>query len=102
MKNYIIYFQTNSVCVYQLVNKKPVLKKQQQLFFNETIVHDEMPNKIRNFLDGFKQEFGVLDNKSVEFLLLAFFRRFQKKNKHKFGWMFLLGLVLCLMLLTYL
>lgn len=80
-KKYIIFFQTNSVLVYQLVRKKPVLKIKKQLFFNETLVHDEMLGKIRKFLKGFKEDFGELDNECVRIFASGIFQELSKEEQ---------------------
>lgn len=80
-KKYIIHFNTNQVSVYQLISKKPVLKEKQTLYFNETVVHDEMLNKIRNFLKEFKKKFGVLDNRSVRIFATGIFQELSKEEQ---------------------
>ena len=79
--NYIIHFQTNSVDVYRLVRGDARLQKHKTLYFNETLVHDEMLNKIRDFLKEFKQEFEVLDNKSVRIFATGIFQELSREEQ---------------------
>ncbi len=89
MKNssnyYIIYFHTNNTCIYEVDNKKPVLQNQQQLFFNETFVHDEMLNKIRKFLENFQHTYGVLDNKHVRIFATGIFQELSNEEQMQIG-----------------
>lgn len=84
MKNsnqYIILFKTNSVCTYKLDKHNAILITEQELFFNETLVNDEMLNKIRSFLDSFQQTFKTLNNKDVRIFATGIFQELSKQEQ---------------------
>ncbi len=85
MKNnneqYIILFKTNSVCTYLFENAGAIMVNEQEIFFNETLVNDEMLNKIRIFLNSFQEKYDSLNNKNVRIFAIGIFQELSKQEQ---------------------
>lgn len=78
---YIIYFTTNYTYFYKIENCNVKLIEKQQLFFNETLVSDEMLNKIRKTLEDFKQRYIGLNNTNVRIFATGIFQELSIEEK---------------------
>ena len=75
-----IHFNTNDVNVYQVKENSIILLKNVQLFFNETLVNDELLKKIDNFLNNLEKMVGVVSNKRIRLYATGIFQEL-RKNK---------------------
>lgn len=71
---YIIHFTTNYTYFYKLESQKPKLMEMRQLFFNETLVNDELLNKIRKVLNEFQKKYECLNNANVRIFATGIFQ----------------------------
>lgn len=75
-----IHFDTNDISIYQLNHKKIKLLKKKQVFFNETLVNDELLKKIDRFLSELKNIVGTVDNERVRLYATGVFQEFSKEE----------------------
>ena len=73
---YIIVFNTNITKIYKIEGERKSLLKEQQLFFNETLINDELFNKIDKFLFSFKSEEKVNDVNQIRIYAIGIFQEF--------------------------
>lgn len=76
-----IHFDTNDISIYQLNQKKIKLLKKKQVFFNETLVNDELLKKIDRFLSELKNIVGTVDNERVRLYATGVFQEFSKEEQ---------------------
>ena len=76
-----IHFDTNDISIYQLNQKKIKLLKKKQVFFNETLVNDELLKKIDKFLSELKSIVGTVDNERVRLYATGVFQEFSKEEQ---------------------
>lgn len=75
-----ILFDTNEVSVYKYANELELIKKE-QLFINETLISNELFNKIDNFIAGLKSFIGEADNKKVRLFAKGIFQEFSEEEQ---------------------
>ena len=68
-----VHFNTNDISIYQLEQKTFRLLKKEQVFFNETLVNNELLKKIDDFLDELRDVVGIVDNKRVRLCVTGIF-----------------------------
>lgn len=78
---YIILFTTNVTSTYLCKNNKAILENEQELFFNETMVNDEMLNKIRFFLNAFQEKYNSLNNTNVRIFATGVFQELSEQEQ---------------------
>ena len=61
----LIHFDTNDVNIYKLVDGKITLLEQKQIYFNETLVNDELFKKINLVLEEVNIKYQKWDNKKI-------------------------------------
>lgn len=76
-----IHFDTNDISIYKLNQKKIKLLKKKQVFFNETLVNDELLKKIDKFLSELKSIVGTVDNERVRLYATGVFQEFSKEEQ---------------------
>lgn len=76
-----VHFNTNYISIYQLEQKTFRLLKKKQVFFNETLVNNELLKKIDNFLDELRDVVGVVDNKRVRLYATGIFQEFSQEEQ---------------------
>ena len=76
-----IHFDTNDISIYKLNQKKIKLLKKKQVFFNETLVNDELLKKIDRFLSELKNIVGTVDNERVRLYATGVFQEFSKEEQ---------------------
>lgn len=77
----LIHFTTNETSVYKLTNGNVLLQSREQLFFNETLVHDEMLNKIYSFVEKIKYHVTNFGKESVRLYATGIFQELSKEEK---------------------
>lgn len=77
----LIHFTTNETSVYKLTNGNVLLQSREQLFFNETLVHDEMLNKIYSFVEKIKSHVTNFGKESVRLYATGIFQELSKEEK---------------------
>lgn len=80
-KKLLIYFNTNNTRIYELNKGKCTLIKEEKLYFNETLVNDEMFNKFNKFFKYIQQQFGLYDNKNTRLYATGIFQELSKEEK---------------------
>lgn len=78
-----VHFDTNNVNIYELKNNSLILLKQQQLFFNETLVNEELYKKIDNFLKDLNNIVGEVDNERIRIYATGLFQEFSKEEQNQ-------------------
>lgn len=78
-----VHFDTNNVNIYELKDNSLILLKQQQLFFNETLVNEELYKKIDNFLKDLNNIVGEVDNERIRIYATGLFQEFSKEEQNQ-------------------
>ena len=73
-----VHFNTNDINVYKLKDNALTLLKYQQIFFNETLVNEELYNKIDDFLIDLKTTVDEVNNMHVRLYATGIFQEFSK------------------------
>ena len=76
-----VHFNTNNISIYQLEHKTFRLLKKEQVFFNETLVNNELLKKIDDFLDELRDVVEVVDNKRVRLYATGIFQEFSQEEQ---------------------
>lgn len=76
-----VHFNTNDISIYQLEQKTFRLLKKKQVFFNETLVNNELLKKIDDFLDELRDVVGVVDNNRVRLYATGIFQEFSQEEQ---------------------
>lgn len=79
----LIHFDTNNTCVYELKNNILTLLEQHEIFFNETLVNDELFYKLNYFFAHLQNQFGIIDNKRVRLYATGIFQEFSKEEQNQ-------------------
>ncbi len=74
----LIHFNTNLTRIFTLKNGKINLLEEKKIFFNETIVHDEMFHKIDNFLKNIKSD---INNQNTRIIANGIFQELSDNEK---------------------
>ena len=75
-----VLFETNMVSVYRYLDKLEMVKKE-QIFFNETLVNNEMFNKIDNYINNLENIIGEVNNKKVRLYATGVFQDFSEEEQ---------------------
>ena len=79
MEKILIHFDTNDTYIYKLVDENITLLEHKQVFFNETLVNDELFRKINRVLDEVNDKYGKLNNKNTRLYATGIFQEFSKE-----------------------
>lgn len=81
-KKILILFDTNEVSIYNYSEKLTILKKE-QLFFNETLVNDELFKKLDNCIYNLQNDIGKINNTNVRLYAIGVFQDFSKEEQQQ-------------------
>lgn len=76
-----IHFNTNDINIYQVKENSIILLKNEQVFFNETLINDELFKKIDKFLNNLKKMMGIVNNKRIRLYATGIFQEFSKEEQ---------------------
>ena len=79
----LIHFDTNDVNIYKLVNGKISLLEHKQVFFNETLVNDELFRKVNRVLEEVNDKYQELDNKQIRLYATGIFQEFSREEQQQ-------------------
>ena len=79
----LIHFDTNDVNIYKLVNENITLLEYKQVFFNETLVNDELFRKIDFVLQYVNDKYGELNNGKIRLYATGIFQEFSKEQQQQ-------------------
>lgn len=79
----LIHFDTNDVNIYKLANSKVTLLEHKQVFFNETLVNEELFKKINFVLEEVNDKYQELDNKKIRIYATGIFQEFSKEEQQQ-------------------
>lgn len=83
MKKILIHFDINDVNIYKLVNGNITLLEHKQVFFNETLVNDELFRKINHVLEEVNDKYQELNNKNIRIYATGIFQEFSKEEQQQ-------------------
>lgn len=78
-----VHFDTNEINIYELKNNSLMLLKQQTMFFNETLVNEELYKKIDNFLNCLNTIVGEVNNSRIRLYATGIFQEFSKEEQNQ-------------------
>lgn len=76
-----VHFNTNDVHIYEMKNSSPFLLKKVQLFFNETLVNEELFKKIDMILCNLKSDGISVNNENIRLCATGIFQEFSKEEQ---------------------
>lgn len=79
----LIHFDTNDINIYKLVNGKITLLEQKQIFFNETLVNEELFKKINLVLEEVNIKYQKWNNKKIRIYATGIFQEFSKEEQQQ-------------------
>ena len=90
----LVHFDTNDISIYQLKGDSISLIKKERVFFNETLIHDELFKKIDYFIEKLRMIVEKVDNESVRLYATGVFQEFSEEEQtqliiHVFFYFFL-------------
>lgn len=77
----LVHFTTNETRVYGLKNKSLKLLKKDTIFFNETLVNEELFKKIDSFLNDLKNIVGSISNQRVRLYATGIFQELSNEEQ---------------------
>lgn len=77
----IVHFETNEVSIYNLKENNLTLIKKERIFFNETLINDELFKKIDNFIKDLEKSVGDVNNKIVRLYATGIFQEFSEAEQ---------------------
>lgn len=80
-KKLLIHFNTNKTKIYELNKGKCTFIKEEKLFFNETLVNEEMFNKFIKFFKNLQQNFGSFNNTNTRLYATGIFQELSKEER---------------------
>ena len=80
-KKILIHFDTNETKVYELKDGSIGLLHEEQIYFNETLVHDEMFKKFDRFFEKLVDIVGEISNKTVRLYATGIFEELSKEEQ---------------------
>ena len=79
----LIHFDTNDVNIYKLDNDNITLLEHKQVFFNETLVNEELFKKIQSVLEEVNDKYQELSNEKIRLYATGIFQEFSKEEKQQ-------------------
>ena len=76
-----VHFDTNEVNIYTILDGKLNLFKKQQIFFNETLVNNELIDKIDTLLNDLSNIVGDLNSKTTRLYATGIFQEFSQEEQ---------------------
>lgn len=76
-----IHFDTNETSIYQLKEDSIMLIKKERIFFNETLINDELFKKIDSFIKGLEKIAGNVNNEIVRLYATGVFQEFSEAEQ---------------------
>ena len=80
-KKILVHFDTNETKVYELKDGFISLLREEQIYFNETLVHDEMFKKFDRFFENLTDIVGEISNKTVRLYDTGIFEELSKEEQ---------------------
>lgn len=77
----LIHFDTNEVNIYTLSKNNIVLIKKERIYFNETLVNDELLNKIDGFIKELKTIAEYVNNEMIKLYATGIFQDFSDEEQ---------------------
>lgn len=78
-----VHFDTNEVSVYQVRENNVTLLQKKQIFFNETLVNDELFKKVDNFLKDLENIVEEIDNERIRLYATGIFQEFSEEEQNQ-------------------
>lgn len=82
-KKILVHFNTNDVNIYELNNKSINLLKHEQVFFNETLVNNELLNKIDKVLTNLELLGITVNNEKTRLYATGIFQNFSQEEQEQ-------------------
>ena len=79
----LIHFDTNDVIIYKLVNGNLTLLEHKQVFFNETLVNEELFKKVNIVLQDVNNKYQELNIKNIRLYATGIFQEFSKEEQQQ-------------------
>lgn len=76
-----IHFDTNNISIYKVKDKSHFLIKKEIVYFNETLVHNELLKKIDKVIYSLTDIIKNIDNKKVRLYATGIFQEFSEEEK---------------------
>ena len=77
----LVHFDTNDTCIYQLKGDSISLIKKERVYFNETLINDELFKKIDYVIEKLKMIVESVDNESVRLYATGVFQEFSEEEQ---------------------
>ena len=77
----LVHFDTNDTSIYQLKEDDITLIKKERVFFNETLIHDELFKKVDYVIEKLKKLVEKVNNKSVRLYATGVFQEFSEEEQ---------------------
>ncbi len=77
----LVHFDTNDTSIYQLRGDSISLIKKERVYFNETLIHDELFKKIDYVIKKLKMIIENVDNESVRLYATGVFQEFSEEEQ---------------------
>lgn len=77
----LVHFDTNDTSIYQLKGDSISLIKKERVYFNETLVHDELFKKIECVIQNLKMIVENVDNERVRLYATGIFQEFSEEEQ---------------------
>mgnify|MGYP000307450293 FL=1 len=77
----LVHFDTNDTSIYQLKGDSISLIKKERVFFNETLIHDELFKKIDYVIEKLRMIVEKVDNESVRLYATGVFQEFSEEEQ---------------------
>lgn len=77
----LVHFDTNDTSIYQLKEDDITLIKKERVFFNETLIHDELFKKVDYVIEKLQMIVEKVDNKSVRLYATGVFQEFSEEEQ---------------------
>lgn len=76
-----VHFNTNEVSVYQFNENKLILLQNEQIYFNETLINDELFRKIDRFLNNLENIVEKVNNEKIRLYATGIFQEFSEEEQ---------------------
>ena len=77
----LVHFDTNDTSIYQLKRDSISLIKKERVFFNETLIHDELFKNIDYVIEKLRMIVEKVDNESVRLYATGVFQEFSEEEQ---------------------
>lgn len=77
----LVHFDTNDTSIYQLKEDGITFIKKERVFFNETLIHDELFKKVDYVIEKLQMIVEKVDNKSVRLYATGVFQEFSEEEQ---------------------